>query len=47
MSFSTDLLLLLLTAWVVVFPNSRLVDKLFKDLPGRPEALKESAKSHR
>lgn len=32
-SFMTDLKILLLTAWVVVFPKSKLVHKFFKDLP--------------
>jgi lipopolysaccharide/colanic/teichoic acid biosynthesis glycosyltransferase len=32
--FSTDLLLIFITAWVVVFPNSRILHQVFKDLPG-------------
>jgi len=32
-SFYTDLKLVILTAWVIVFPKSNLVYKWFKDLP--------------
>jgi lipopolysaccharide/colanic/teichoic acid biosynthesis glycosyltransferase len=32
-SFLLDLKLLLVTAWVIVFPRSRIVPKLFPDLP--------------
>ena len=32
-SFSTDILLIFLTAWVIVFPKSRLLYRIFKDLP--------------
>jgi lipopolysaccharide/colanic/teichoic acid biosynthesis glycosyltransferase len=28
-----DFLLFVLTAWVIVFPGSRIVDRVFKDLP--------------
>ncbi|NUN99275.1 MAG: sugar transferase [Saprospiraceae bacterium] len=38
-SFATDLKLLLLTAWVVVFPNPKLVYRIFKNLPEKQEAL--------
>ncbi len=38
-SFATDLKLLLLTAWVVVFPSSELVYRVFADLPPKPEVL--------
>jgi lipopolysaccharide/colanic/teichoic acid biosynthesis glycosyltransferase len=34
-SFLTDLKLIILTAWVIVFPKSKLVDKWFKSLPKR------------
>lgn len=34
-SFITDLKLIILTAWVIVFPKSDLVNKWFKDLPKR------------
>ena len=29
----TDCMIIFLTAWVIVFPKSRLLDKVFKDLP--------------
>ena len=32
-SFSTDLILLFLTIWVIFFPNSKLVYSIFRDLP--------------
>ena len=32
-------LLIFVTAWVVVFPSSGLVWRVFPDLPGPPEAL--------
>jgi lipopolysaccharide/colanic/teichoic acid biosynthesis glycosyltransferase len=34
-SFMTDLKLIILTAWVIIFPQSNLVDEWFKDLPKR------------
>ena len=37
--FWTDVMLVFLTAWVVVFPQSALVRKVFKDLPPVPEGL--------
>jgi len=39
LSFSTDFMLVFLTAWVILFPQSRLVYKVFRDLPLRPEYL--------
>jgi len=39
-SFYTDFMLIFLTAWVIVKPESELVYKVFKDLPERPENLK-------
>ena len=33
--FWTDFMLIFLTAWVIVFPESQLVFKVFKDLPKR------------
>ena len=33
--FCTDFMLIFLTAWVIVFPESDLVFKVFKDLPKR------------
>jgi hypothetical protein len=41
----TDLLLIVMTAWVVVRPDSDLVFRLFKDLPARPEALRSDVPS--
>ena len=34
-----DLKLIFLTAWVIIFPNSNLVYKLFKSLPEKPSHL--------
>jgi lipopolysaccharide/colanic/teichoic acid biosynthesis glycosyltransferase len=39
LSFYTDCMLIFLTAWVILFPKSELVYKVFKDLPARPEEL--------
>jgi len=39
-SFMLDIELIFLTAWVIVFPESRLYEKLFKGLPERPGALR-------
>ena len=36
----TDFMLVFLTAWVIFFPKSELVFKIFKDLPGKPEYLR-------
>jgi lipopolysaccharide/colanic/teichoic acid biosynthesis glycosyltransferase len=33
LSFLTDALIIFLTAWVILFPKSRLLNKVFKDLP--------------
>ncbi len=38
-SIATDLLIIFLTAWQIVFPDSDLMFKLFKDLPERPLEL--------
>lgn len=38
-SISTDFLIIFLTAWVILFPKSDLLNTLFKDLPKRPEVL--------
>ena len=35
MSFFLDLKLIFITAWVILFPNSKLYEKWFKDLPKR------------
>ena len=34
-SFILDLQLIFFTAWVIVFPNSRIYEKFFKDMPKR------------
>ena len=34
-SFYTDFMIIFLTAWVIVFPESELVYKVFKGLPKR------------
>ena len=33
----TDFMLVFLTAWVILFPKSELVYRIFKDLPEKPE----------
>ena len=38
-SFRTDFMLVFLTAWVIIFPGSELVHKIFTDLPTRPDNL--------
>jgi lipopolysaccharide/colanic/teichoic acid biosynthesis glycosyltransferase len=38
--FFTDFMLVFLTAWVIFFPQSDLVYRIFKDLPERPEFLR-------
>lgn len=38
-SFGTDMKILLLTFWKIVFPKSELTYRVFKDLPERPAAL--------
>ncbi|KAA3632572.1 MAG: sugar transferase [Bacteroidetes bacterium] len=38
-SFLTDLKILFLTVWVVIFPESELMYRVFQDIPGKPEAL--------
>lgn len=35
-SFKNDLIIVFLTMWVIFFPNSELVYKLFPDIPRRP-----------
>ena len=39
MSFFTDFMIIFLTVWVVLFPKSDLVFKVFKDLPKKPDYL--------
>ncbi len=36
LSFYTDFMLIFLTAWAIIFPESRLVYSVFKDLPKKP-----------
>lgn len=38
-SLYTDAMLIFLTAWVILFPDSNLPYSVFKDLPKRPEIL--------
>ena len=40
LSLYTDLMLIFLTAWAIIAPESNLVYKIFKDLPERPEELR-------
>jgi len=40
LSFYTDSMLIFLTAWVIFFPQSDMMYRLFKDLPGKPDYLK-------
>lgn len=39
LSFYTDFMILFLTAWAIIFPESELVYTVFKDLPERPATL--------
>ena len=41
-SFITDMKLIFLTAWVIVFPESGLYEKILKGLPERPDFIKKS-----
>lgn len=45
LSFYTDLKLIFLTAWAIVFPESDMVYKVFKSLPERPEMLMNSKRA--
>ncbi|MCK4920672.1 MAG: sugar transferase, partial [Bacteroidales bacterium] len=40
LSFITDIKLVFCTAWVIIFSNSQLPFKIFRDLPHKPEVLK-------
>lgn len=40
LTFMTDFKIIFLTAWVILFPESKLMESWFKDLPALPEALK-------
>lgn len=39
-SLFVDFKLIFLTAWVIIFPNNNVVEKLFKSLPKKPSHLK-------
>ena len=39
-SFYTDFMIIFLTIWVVLFPKSNLVFKIFNDLPPKPDFLR-------
>jgi lipopolysaccharide/colanic/teichoic acid biosynthesis glycosyltransferase len=39
-SLRTDFMLVFLTAWVIFFPESDLVYRIFRDLPAKPEFLR-------
>lgn len=39
LTFRTDLLLVFLTGWLILFPRSELLPKIFRDLPPRPQKL--------
>jgi lipopolysaccharide/colanic/teichoic acid biosynthesis glycosyltransferase len=41
-SFLTDLKIIFLTAWVILFPQSKLHHLIFKNLPDRPVAMIDS-----
>ena len=41
-SLYTDFMLIILTAWAIVAPESDLVYTVFKDLPVRPDILKQN-----
>jgi lipopolysaccharide/colanic/teichoic acid biosynthesis glycosyltransferase len=43
LSFYTDFMLIFLTAWVIIAPESELVYAVFKDLPPRPAELNPTA----
>ena len=38
-SFYTDMMIIFLTGWSVLFPSNKLVQKVFTDLPQRPSGL--------
>jgi lipopolysaccharide/colanic/teichoic acid biosynthesis glycosyltransferase len=39
-SLCTDVILVFLTVWVILFPESEVVYRIFKDLPEKPEFLR-------
>jgi lipopolysaccharide/colanic/teichoic acid biosynthesis glycosyltransferase len=40
-SLFVDVKLVILTVWVIIFPNSDIVEKIFKSLPKKPSYLKK------
>lgn len=40
LTFYTDLIIIFTTIWVIFFPDSNLIFKLFKNLPKKPDFLK-------
>lgn len=40
-SFFVDFKLIFLTAWVIIFPNSNIIENVFKSLPKKPSYLKD------
>lgn len=38
-SFYTDFMIVFLTIWIVLFPDSNLVYRIFRDLPSKPDFL--------
>ena len=45
LSFSTDFMIIFLTAWAIIFPENELVYKVFNDLPERPAILVNSQRA--
>jgi lipopolysaccharide/colanic/teichoic acid biosynthesis glycosyltransferase len=45
LSFYTDFMILFLTAWAIVAPESELVYSVFKDLPERPAILMNTVRA--
>ena len=39
LTFYTDAMLIFLTAWVIIFPKSDLIYRIFRDFPERPQEL--------
>ena len=37
---SLNLIIIFVTAWVVIFPSSNIVNKVFKDIPKIPDVLR-------
>jgi lipopolysaccharide/colanic/teichoic acid biosynthesis glycosyltransferase len=45
MSFKVDCMLIFLTAWAIVVPRTRLLYRVFRDLPRLPDALRTGMKT--